>query len=55
MWYSKVTQNLANIPAFIEYYEKELLTARKEVSVHGHVETNIKELPGHSLRSIASR
>lgn len=46
MWYSKVTKNLTNIPAFIAYYEKELMNAKKEVAVHGHVEINIKELPG---------
>jgi hypothetical protein len=46
MWYTKVTQNLNNIPSFISFYEKELLTAKKEVAIHGHVETNIKELPG---------
>jgi hypothetical protein len=46
MWYSKVTRDLSNIPSFITYYEKELIHARKEVAIHGHVETNIKELPG---------
>jgi hypothetical protein len=46
MWYSKVTQNLSNIPFFIEHFNKELLDAKKEVTIHGHVETNIKELPG---------
>ena len=46
MWYNKVTSNLSNIPAFIEYYSDELSNAKKEVFVHGHVETNIKELPG---------
>jgi len=46
MWYSKITQNLKNIPPFIEYYNDELESAKKEVSVHGHIETNIKELPG---------
>jgi len=46
MWYSKITQNLANIPPFIEHYSNELITAKSEVAVHGHVETNIKELPG---------
>jgi len=46
MWYTKVTQNLSNIPGFIDYYNQELLNAKKEVTVSGHVETNIKELPG---------
>jgi uncharacterized protein YfdQ (DUF2303 family) len=46
MWYRKVTQNLANLPAFIDYYDAELNNAKKEVVVSGHVETNIKQLPG---------
>jgi uncharacterized protein YfdQ (DUF2303 family) len=46
MWYYKVTKSLTNIPGFISHYEDELVQAKKEVNVHGHVETNIKELPG---------
>lgn len=46
MWYTKVTQNLNNIPAFISHYNNELSQAKKEIAVHGHIETNIKELPG---------
>ena len=46
MWYSKVTRSLSNIPPFIEYYNNELISAKKEVAVSGHIETNIKELPG---------
>jgi len=46
MWYNKVTTDIANIPAFIDYYSNELNNAKKEVAVNGHVETNIKELPG---------
>jgi hypothetical protein len=46
MWYSKVTKNLLNIPSFIEYYNKQLDDAKQEVRLSGHVETNIKELPG---------
>ena len=44
-WYTKVTDNLANIPDFITYYEQELETARREVGIHGLVEKSIKELP----------
>jgi uncharacterized protein YfdQ (DUF2303 family) len=46
MWYSKVAQNLSNIPPFIEYYNKQLVNAKSEIIIGGHVETNIKELPG---------
>ena len=58
MWYNKVTGSLAQLPNFISYYEKELENAKSDVTVHGHVETNIKELPGvtehrfHQLQEI---
>jgi hypothetical protein len=44
-WYTKVTQDLANIPGFILYFEGELEEARKEVGINGIVEKNIKHLP----------
>jgi hypothetical protein len=44
-WYTKVTDNLANIPDFLTYYEAELESARREVGIHGLVEKSIKELP----------
>jgi hypothetical protein len=44
-WYTKVTQDLGNIPDFISHYESELEQARREVSIHGLVEKSIKELP----------
>jgi uncharacterized protein YfdQ (DUF2303 family) len=46
MWYAKVTQDLSSIPRFIDYYDKEITKAKGEVILNGHVETNIKELPG---------
>jgi uncharacterized protein YfdQ (DUF2303 family) len=46
MWYSQVVDDLGKIPDFIEYYEKELNSARTEVRLGGIVERNIKELPG---------
>jgi len=46
LWYSKVTNNLANIPDFIAHYERELEAAKAECRVHGVVENNIKALPG---------
>ena len=44
-WYSKVTQDLGNIPSFLAHYESELATAKKEIGIHGLVEKSIKELP----------
>ncbi len=46
MWYSKVTSNLANIPDFIAYYEKELDEAKRDCRISGLVEKNITALPG---------
>ena len=46
MWYSKITNDLSNIPKFIEYFNNELTNAKKEVKINGNVEINIKELPG---------
>ena len=45
-WYTRITANLAVLPDFIQYYDKELLSAKNEVKIHGNVEKNIAGLPG---------
>jgi hypothetical protein len=46
-WYYKVTADLSNAPAFILYFEGELETARKELSLKGKsLEKHAAELPG---------
>ena len=46
-WYYKVTNDLSLIPDFIDYYEKELDTARLELSLKGKtLERHAGELPG---------
>jgi hypothetical protein len=45
-WYSRVSQDLSQIPAFISYYETELDLARGDVRVAGNVEKNLSGLPG---------
>lgn len=45
-WYTRVSQDMSQIPAFIEYYEAELDRARADVKVSGNVEKNISALPG---------
>jgi superfamily I DNA/RNA helicase len=45
-WYNKITQNLANLPDFVSYYEAELQSAKIEISIKGNVERNIAALPG---------
>jgi hypothetical protein len=45
-WYSKVVQDISNLPEFIEHYDSELSLAKREVTIHGIVEKNISALPG---------
>lgn len=45
-WYAKVSQDLSAIPDFIQFYENELESAKKEVKIYGNVEKNIANLPG---------
>jgi hypothetical protein len=46
MWYNKVVQNIANLPDFIDYYDKELIQAKNEVKVFGNIEKGLAMLPG---------
>lgn len=46
MWYSRVTANLADIPEFIQHYERELDDAKRDCRISGVVEKNITALPG---------
>jgi len=46
MWYNQVVADLGNIPAFINYYENELLQAKYECGIKGNLEKNIANLPG---------
>jgi hypothetical protein len=46
MWYSKVSKDIAHLPACIDHYYQELEEARKEVRVYGNVEKASAALPG---------
>ena len=46
MWYNRVVANLAEIPAFINYYEGELSQAKGEITIRGNVEKSVSNLPG---------
>jgi len=37
-WYSRVSRNINEIPAAIQYFETELLEAKQECKLHGNVE-----------------
>lgn len=46
MWYNKVVADLGNIPDFINWYENELVEAKYDCSVKGHLERSVASLPG---------
>ena len=45
-WYSKVSQDVGNIPDAILHFEKELLEAKKEVKIVGNIEKASAAMPG---------
>ena len=46
MWYNRIVADLSLIPDFITYYEGELISAKRDCTIGGLVERNLKELPG---------
>ena len=46
MWYNRVVSNIAELPAFIDYYQAELDAAKQEVRITGRVERSLSALPG---------
>lgn len=46
MWYNRVVNDIGLLPDFIDYYENQLLDAKKECKLGGYIEINLKELPG---------
>ena len=45
-WYSKVSQDISNIPDAIAYFEHELNDARREVKIIGNIEKAAAAMPG---------
>ena len=45
-WYSKVSQDISNIPEAITYFEYELTEARREVKIIGNIEKAAASMPG---------
>ena len=45
-WYNKVSDNLSNLVDAIDYFEAELVEAKKECYIRGNVERNSAALPG---------
>jgi hypothetical protein len=46
VWYNRVTENLTELPDFLEHYRQELAQARVETIVKGNIERNLAALPG---------
>ena len=45
-WYSRVSRDITQIPAAIQYFETELLQAKAECRLHGNVEKQAAMMPG---------
>jgi conjugal transfer/entry exclusion protein len=45
-WYSRVSRNISEIPAAIQYFETELQTAKTECKLSGNVEKAASQMPG---------
>lgn len=48
MWYNKIVADLGEIPAFIDFYEKELILAKSEIKIQGNIEKALSNLPGQT-------
>lgn len=45
-WYSRVSRNIGEIPAAIQYFEDELVTAKQEIKISGSIEKAAASMPG---------
>lgn len=45
-WYSRVSRNIGEIPAAIQYFEDELITAKQEIKISGSIEKAAASMPG---------
>jgi hypothetical protein len=46
MWYNKVSRDIAELPACLEYYYDEMAEAQKECKIYGSLEKASAALPG---------
>lgn len=46
MWYNRIVEDMAEIPSAIDFYNKELESAKNEPKIVGNVEKNAQELAG---------
>jgi hypothetical protein len=45
-WYTKISQDVGNIPDAVAHFENELITARQEVRLVGNIEKAAASMPG---------
>jgi hypothetical protein len=46
MWYNRVVEDIGNLPDFINYYENEMIAAKRECQIAGNLERGLSLLPG---------
>jgi hypothetical protein len=46
MWYSKISKDISKIPDALQYYEDELVEAKKECRIYGNIEKAAANMPG---------
>jgi hypothetical protein len=46
MWYSKISKDISKIPDALQYYEDELVEAKKECRIYGNIEKSAANMPG---------
>src|SRR6056300_427379 len=46
MWYSKISKDISKIPDALQYYEDEMVEAKKECRIYGNIEKAAASMPG---------
>jgi len=46
MWYSQISKDIRKIPEALDYYNDQLLQAKKEIRIFGSLEKAAAEMPG---------
>ena len=46
MWYSQISKDISKIPEALDYYNDQLLQAKKEIRIFGSLEKAAAEMPG---------
>ena len=46
MWYSQISKDISKIPEALDYYNDQILQAKKEIRIFGSLEKAAAEMPG---------